>query len=225
MAIVGRDGHFVRVNPALCQIVGYPEAELAKLTFQEITHPDDLGPDIENVEKLVRGEISGYEMEKRYFRKNGSVVWIHLDVAAVRDHRGQPVCFGVQIQDLTKRRKEEEVLAEKLVRLLIQEAPNVDPLFSAARIRLFETVRSWGHHSSLFRTKLSALAEQVAESETALTRREGEVLALLKQGKTSKEIASQFRISSRTVEVHRASLNRKIKALRLKPRAFREQSG
>jgi len=107
MAIVAPDGHFLRVNPALTQIVGFSDEELKRLTFQEITHPDDLEPDLIQAERLVHGEIDGYELTKRYFRKDGSVVWIELSAAVVRDQSGSPQYFPVNIFDLTKVREEQ----------------------------------------------------------------------------------------------------------------------
>jgi PAS domain S-box-containing protein len=182
MAIVSLRGEFMRVNPSLCQIVGYPEEEIQKLTFQEITHPDDLEPDLEQVGRLVRGEISGYEMEKRYFRKDGSIVWVQLSVAAVRDNSGLPICFPVNILDLTNR-KEKEAKPSPLQRKMSQ----------ATLAKLL--------HDSTFGD----------EPESWLTEREQKVLTLVAKGKTSKEIASLLGISPRTVEVHRATGARKIK--------------
>ena len=72
---VGLDGSWPRVNPSVCDIVGYTEAELLTRTFQDITHPDDLEPDLENVRCLLAGELPAYHMEKRYFHKDGHIVW------------------------------------------------------------------------------------------------------------------------------------------------------
>lgn len=220
-ALVSPRGQFVRVNPALCQMVGYPEPEFRKLTFQEITHPDDLEPDMENVERLVRGEISGYEMEKRYFRKDGSIVWIQLSVSAVRDDSGQPICFAAQIQDLTKRKEEEAKLTDELMHWMVLEEGNGDLLGSEPGIRLLKMIRALCHEPSLLRQKVSELAltklmtnpacEDKAGPGTLLTQREHKVLILVAKGKTSKEIASVLGISPRTVEAHRASVTQKIK--------------
>lgn len=76
-------GWFLRVNQKLCDIVGYTREELLELTFQDITYPDDLDADLEYVRQLLAGEIQTYSMEKRYFRKDGSVVWINLTVSLV----------------------------------------------------------------------------------------------------------------------------------------------
>lgn len=221
MALVARDGQFLRVNPSLCQIVGYPEAELRKLTFQKITHPDDLAPDLEKVEQLIRGEISGYQMEKRYFRKDGSIAWVQLDVSAVRDRSGAPICFSSQMQDLTQHKAEEVSLTKELMRQLFEDQPNGDLLHSESGIRLLRTVRLLSHQPSLLGQSFSALVldklltapvrENRPGTKALLTKREQEILALLREGRTSKEIGRRLAISFRTVEAHRASMTRKIK--------------
>ena len=71
IALVGLDGRWLEVNRALCEIVGYTEDELRALTFQDITHPDDLEADLAQAERLFSGEIPSYQMEKRYLRKDG----------------------------------------------------------------------------------------------------------------------------------------------------------
>ena len=105
MALVAPDGRWLRVNRALCTLVGYSREELLAKTFQDITHPDDLGADLENVRRMLAGDIETYQMEKRYFHKSGRVVWIQLTVSMVRDDRNQPLCFVSQIQDITERKQ------------------------------------------------------------------------------------------------------------------------
>jgi PAS domain S-box-containing protein len=74
MALVGLDGKFSRVNNSLCKLLGYSARELKALSFQDITHPDDLNTDIDFVNKMVAGTIDTYSMEKRYFHKDGSII-------------------------------------------------------------------------------------------------------------------------------------------------------
>ena len=114
MALVGTDGQWLQVNPALCALVGYTEQELLATTFQAITHPDDLNADLAFVRQMLAGEIPTYHMEKRYFHKQGHIVWILLSGSLVRDPFGQPLYFIGQIQDITERKRvEDELLALK----------------------------------------------------------------------------------------------------------------
>ncbi|WP_395735315.1 PAS domain S-box protein [Prosthecobacter sp.] len=107
-ALVAPDGRFIRVNRVLCDIVGRTEAELLALSFQDITHQDDLGSDLEQVQKMLRHEIETFQMEKRYLHKKGGVVWVLLSVSMVNDEHGQPAFFVSQMQDITDRRKAEQ---------------------------------------------------------------------------------------------------------------------
>ncbi|WP_176957789.1 PAS domain S-box protein [Mariprofundus sp. KV] len=104
LAHVAPDGSWIRVNQALCDIVGYSNDELLKLTFQDITHPDDLNADLHFVEQMLSGEIHQYSMEKRYFRKDGSTVWINLTVSLVRKESGEADYFISAVEDISRRK-------------------------------------------------------------------------------------------------------------------------
>jgi diguanylate cyclase (GGDEF)-like protein/PAS domain S-box-containing protein len=117
MAMVGLDGRFLSVNRALCAIVGYSEAELLALRFPDITHPDDLQTDLAYVDELVNGKRGSYEMEKRYVRKDGAIVWIQLNGSVVRNQLGQPLHFIAQIQDISGRHRDRQKLEESEQRL------------------------------------------------------------------------------------------------------------
>jgi PAS domain S-box-containing protein len=107
MALVGLDGRWLRVNPSLCQLVGYAEPELLASSFQDITHPDDLDTDLAYVGQMLRGEIESYQMEKRYRRRDGSLVWVMLSVSLARTEEGTPLHFISQLQDITARKEAE----------------------------------------------------------------------------------------------------------------------
>ena len=110
MAIVGLDGSFVEVNDALCRLVGRPREVLTTLTFQDITHPEDLDADLGLVRRLAAGEIERYDLEKRYYHADGSTVWVLLSGAALRDQTGAPRYYLAQIQDVTARKAAERDL-------------------------------------------------------------------------------------------------------------------
>src|SRR5690242_6620760 len=88
-ALVQPDGRFIKVNPALCQLLGYSEAELLANDFQSITHPEDLDADLDNRRALLDGRIVNYQMEKRYFHRDGRLIWAQLSVSAVRRATGE----------------------------------------------------------------------------------------------------------------------------------------
>jgi PAS domain S-box-containing protein len=111
VAHVSLTGHFLMVNRRLCEMLGYSEPELLKCSFQEITHPDDLGPDLELLGRLTRGEIERFQMEKRYLRPSGEVVWADLTVAMERDEQGQPRNYISVITDIGAHKQNEERLA------------------------------------------------------------------------------------------------------------------
>ncbi len=93
IAILGLDYRWIAVNATCCEILGYTEDELTTLTFLDITHPDDIRKGQGYEERLVRGDIPYYRLEKRYLRKGGKVVWINLTAAVVRDEEGIPIHF------------------------------------------------------------------------------------------------------------------------------------
>ena len=116
LALVGRDYRFLKVNSALCQMVGYSEPDLSQLSFADITHPDDLPADVELAEQLFRGEIPFYRMQKRYIKKSGEIIWINLTATLVHDENGQPVHGIAMVEDVTevKRAQEETFARQKL---------------------------------------------------------------------------------------------------------------
>jgi diguanylate cyclase (GGDEF)-like protein/PAS domain S-box-containing protein len=110
MALVGLDGRWIRVNDAICRMLGWSAEELATMTFQDITHPEDLDADMAQVGMLVAGEISGYEMEKRYVTRSQRQIWVRLSVSLIRDEDGEPRHFVSQLEDITQRREDERKL-------------------------------------------------------------------------------------------------------------------
>ena len=104
MAITSLDGRFEHVNPALCEITGYPREQLESMTFQSITPPEDLGDDDRATEQLISGRISVYRNEKRYIHADGHLIRIEIRATLVRDSDGQPLNFLTQIQDITERK-------------------------------------------------------------------------------------------------------------------------
>jgi PAS domain S-box-containing protein len=100
LALVGRDYRFEKVNSALCQMVGYSEAALVRMSFADITHPDDLREDVELARRLFKGEIPFYQLRKRYLKKNGETIWINLTASLIRNREGKPIHGLAMIQDI-----------------------------------------------------------------------------------------------------------------------------
>ena len=127
MAIVAPDYRFLSVNPAFVVMTGYPEGELLQMSFMDITHPDCLNADLEQVQKLRNGEIPVFRAEKRYVRKDKSVLWGLLMVTAIRDSEGSLRSFAAQVEDITLRKRAEEELreSEARYRLLADASPEM----------------------------------------------------------------------------------------------------
>lgn len=111
-AIVELDGTWRQVNAALCELTGYTEDQLLQMTFQDITHPDDLDLDLAHLGRLVDGEIRSYQIEKRYLTASGQVVWVLLSVALVRSDDGAPLYFISQIVDITATKRQYQALQD-----------------------------------------------------------------------------------------------------------------
>ncbi len=124
MALVAPDGRFLRTNRSLCEILGYREVELLGKTFQDITHPDDLDADLDQLRRTLLGEMRTYQMEKRYFHKEGQVVWVLLSVSLVHDEEGDPLYFVSQTQDITERKVLEERLHYQAFHDSLTDLPN-----------------------------------------------------------------------------------------------------
>ena len=102
MAHIGMDRRFTRVNRRLCEILGYSEEELLQLTGRQISHPEDLDIINEQRPRLYKGEIERIELEKRYLRKDGSVVWVHFTMTVERDAKGAPLYEIAVYEDITQ---------------------------------------------------------------------------------------------------------------------------
>ncbi len=108
--IITKTGQFVRINQRYCDIVGYTQDEMTKTTFMEITHPDDLQADLDNMQKLIKGEIREFSIEKRYYHKNGLAVWVNLTVSPMCNVGEEPDYHIAVVEDITERKKAEEAL-------------------------------------------------------------------------------------------------------------------
>ncbi|MCX6468859.1 MAG: PAS domain S-box protein [Corynebacteriales bacterium] len=113
-AVVGTDGRWLQVNQALCELTGYTAEELQELSFRDITHPDDVAAADRHLAQLLDGSRTHIQSEKRYLRKDGSVVWVQRNAVVVRGTGIEGIIIA-QIQDITRRKVAENELARLAV--------------------------------------------------------------------------------------------------------------
>jgi PAS domain S-box-containing protein len=118
-------GNFLQVNPAFCQMLGYTEAELLKLSFQDVTSPADLDQDLALHSQMIEEGNSHYHLEKRYLCKDGREIWALLSVVLVRDQEHRPLYSVSHTQDITSRKQAELELIEQ--RNFFQQVLNTVP--------------------------------------------------------------------------------------------------
>lgn len=112
MAHLGLDGRWLRVNTRLCEMLGYTVTELLAMTLQQITHADDLEPDLVRIRQMLAGEIETYTLEKRYLHRCGSVIWAEVSVSLVKDPAGVPQYLIAVTQSIDARKLAEAALRD-----------------------------------------------------------------------------------------------------------------
>lgn len=149
LAHVDLDGRLLVFNQRLCEITGYSREELAGLTFHEITHPDDLQADLDLLQQLIAGEIDTYAMEKRYVRKDGDPIWIHLTVSLVVGDSRQPTYCIAVVKDISDRKNAVLALIESEERYhsLFENSP--DAVIVHARGKILDANRAAGELAGL----------------------------------------------------------------------------
>jgi diguanylate cyclase (GGDEF)-like protein/PAS domain S-box-containing protein len=115
MATTALDGHFLLINQAFCTMLGYGRDELEKLTFQDVTHPEDKNISIAERQLMLDGKLETYRLEKRYIRKDGQVVWGVISSTLERNNFGKPPYFIAQVEDITERKETENQLIQHKV--------------------------------------------------------------------------------------------------------------
>ncbi len=109
IAVSTPDKKWAEVNQCWCDMLGYPRAELLQKTWVELTHPDDFNNDMTLHERVERGEIEGFTLDKRFIRKDGAVIWTSMSLRCVRNDDGSARLFFTLFQDLTERKRAEDV--------------------------------------------------------------------------------------------------------------------
>lgn len=118
IAEVSVDGQFIKVNEKFCKITSYPENELKEKTFIDITYIEDLYTELQYFSKVLNDDIKGYNLEKRYIRKDGSIIWVNLTVSIVKDPENIPKYFVSIINDITENKKNEIELKKQAQAML-----------------------------------------------------------------------------------------------------------
>ena len=170
MALVSLEGRWLRVNRALCSILGYSREELLEKDFQAVTHPDDLSVDLDLLRGLLADEIPSYQIEKRYLRNDGSVVWVLLSVALVREPSGLPLHFVSQVMDISASKEADAMRAhaEAALRDATRIAESANQAKSAFLANMSHEIRTplngvIGMNGLLLETALDAEQREYAE--------------------------------------------------------------
>ena len=112
MALVEPGGRWLKVNSAICEMLGFTDVELLRMDYQSLTHTDDLEADLEVVRQMLTGAIPTYQVEKRYRRKDGRFIWVLLNASLVRNADASPRYFVLQCQDITGRKEIDRIKSE-----------------------------------------------------------------------------------------------------------------
>ena len=121
------EGRWVKVPPTLCALLGYSEEELLGGYSKDVTHPDDFEAGWRQCQRLIRGEIKSFDLEKRYIHRDGHVVWAYVNCSTVTDSKGNPVYFLAYIRDITDRKRAEEALrqSQALLKTIMDNCPAI----------------------------------------------------------------------------------------------------
>ncbi|MBD0336024.1 MAG: PAS domain S-box protein [Cyanobacteria bacterium Co-bin13] len=142
IAIVDLNGYLLQVNHALADMLGYAPTELPGRRVSEITCPDDLGQEAEQVQRLLRGEQSFFRLEKRYLHREGQIVWGMLSVSLLLDEQKQPLYFVSQVQDISDHKRAEQALKDSQERnqAILSAIPDLMALISREGLFIYRFV-------------------------------------------------------------------------------------
>jgi len=157
-------GRFITVNDRCCEMTGYTREELLNLRMQDLTYPEDLPRSLELLGRLIAGGTP-YEIEKRYIRKDGSVIWIHKSVSAIRDANGKVQSLIAVLIDITKSKQTEEALQQlnlQLETLVERRTSELRSAIQSLREEITERIRV-ENELSLSRDRLRELSRRLVE--------------------------------------------------------------
>jgi PAS domain S-box-containing protein len=196
IAHVASDGRWLRVNKALCRILGYPVDELITKSFQDVTYPDDLAADLAKLDLMRKGKVGAYDIEKRYLRKDGTVIWAKLTVGCVRKSDGSIDYFVSVIEDISARKQVEEELtkSEERFRSSLLRSPLPVLLFDD-REQILAISQSWLKETGYSRKELRSVEDWTTR---AYGDRSDEVLQRIRQIMSTEPEASAGEMTIRT---------------------------
>src|SRR5262249_46894076 len=151
---------FLRVNEALCRICGYPCDELVTKSFRDITHSDDLAASVLRFEQMRDGKIERFDVDKRYVRKGGAIVWVRVTVSCVRKSDRSIDYFATVVEDISARKRAEGELleSEERFRSLVLHSP-LPVLMFDDREQILAVSQSWSEETGYSREELRRLED------------------------------------------------------------------
>lgn len=194
MAILDSAGKWLKVNRELCHILGYTKEAFYKLSIRDITHPDDCEADLNLLKEIFKGTRDNYRIEKRYFHKDGHILYVILAVSVIRDHNGDVLYFVSQIVDISEIRKNEQ----RINNLLTIASDQNEQLKNFAHI-VSHNLRS---HSSGIATLLKMIEEENPEFF------ENEMMTMLKLA--SDNLSETIANLNKIVEINDATRNKRV---------------
>jgi PAS domain S-box-containing protein len=179
IAHVAPDLTWLRANEALCRILGYRADELVTKSLQDISHPDDLAACLAQIERMRDGAIDSYQTDKRYLRKDGSIIWARKTVSCVRKSDGSIDYFVTVVEDISARKRAEEELckSEERFRSSLLHSP-LPVLLYDDREQILAVSQSWLEGSSYSREELGRIEDWTARAHGERSR---EVLEYVRQ--------------------------------------------
>jgi diguanylate cyclase (GGDEF)-like protein/PAS domain S-box-containing protein len=145
MALISPIGHWLQANRALCQMLGYTEAELLHKNFQELTHPDDLPDDLVHIYQVLEGKTKVVQREKRYLKRGGQEIWVLQSASLVSDAADEPQHLILQIQDITDRKEAEAKFQHAALHDALTGLPNRTLLADRLRLAIARMNRTGLH--------------------------------------------------------------------------------
>jgi PAS domain S-box-containing protein len=196
IAHLGHDLRWIRANGALCRILGWPINELITKSLQDITYRDDLAEDLGHIQQMRDGVIESYDMDKRYVRKDGQIVWGRLTVSAVHSCDGLIDYFVIVVEDITARKHAEEELLKSEARFksTVLRSPLPILLFDD-REQILAVSQSWLEQSGYSREELQRIEDWTTR---AFGENSGEALRRIHQVISTEPMAELSDITIRT---------------------------